>query len=457
MNTSPANLRVLLVDDEATIRTVFGKELARIGFEVTTAENAEAARRLLDGGDFDAVVLDIRMPGMSGEEFLPEVRRKHPTMPVIILTGHANVELAAGLMRDGACDLLTKPCTVRQLAAALERAAEREHLRAATRTLTNFVRAAEEPERPVYESESMRRALAMVAKVAGTDEPVLIAGESGVGKELFAHEIRRLGSRASGPFIAVNCAAISATLLESELFGHEKGSFSGATERRIGFFEMADKGTIFLDEIGDMALDMQAKLLRVLQSGEYWRVGGARALRADVRLVAATNRDLHAACAAGRFREDLLYRINTIVIEVPPLRDRPEDVALLARHFAAQARRTGGPAGITPAALDALRGHLWPGNVRELRNAIRRAAILCEGANIDLADLPPAIFRDAPSDARQEAPVDASLTLEEVEKRHILGVLKANGGNKAKAARSLGVAVKTIYNKLESWGIESAD
>jgi DNA-binding NtrC family response regulator len=299
----------------------------------------------------------------------------------------------------------------------------------------------------------LRRLLDLAARIAATDEPVLLKGESGTGKEVIAHHIQRRSRRAPGPFIAVNCAAVSSTLLESELFGHEKGAFSGAVDRRIGFFEMADGGTIFLDEIGDMAPGMQAKLLRVLQSGEFWRVGGSRPLQTNVRVVAATNRDLEDLIRAGDFREDLHFRINTITLTIPPLRERREDIALLARHFLAEvpARASGTTFGAE--ALEALDAYAWPGNVRELRNVVRRAALLAEGPEIEVGDLmlPAAAPRPSP-DLPQQAP-DLSRPLEEVERDYILAVLSECGGNKAKAARVLGIAVKTIYNKLEAWGL----
>jgi two-component system response regulator HydG len=296
----------------------------------------------------------------------------------------------------------------------------------------------------------MQRLARLVERVAPTDDPVLVVGESGTGKELVAAAIQRQSRRAAAPFVTVNCAAVAETLLESELFGHEKGAFSGAEERRLGFFEIAEGGTIFLDEIGDMPLSMQPKLLRVLQSGEFRRVGGNKTLFADVRVLAATNMSLPDSVRDGRFREDLMHRINTFTIEVPPLRDRLGDidelVELFLRELGAKGPRLGSDA------MELLRAYPWPGNVRELRNVVRRAAVLTDGAEIEPCDLPSHILaRQEPSPSPDSPSFDPSLSLAEVEKIHVLAMLEECGGNKTKAARRLGVAVKTLYNKLEAW------
>lgn len=462
---------ILLVDDEGAIRRVLASELGAAGFEVATAGDATAARELLDATPFDAMILDVRLPGMSGDQMLPSLREEHPHMPVVMLTGHADVELAVHCMREGAADLVTKPCSVDHLAMALRRAIDVMRLRESNRLLTRHARAAR-PARPrlIGNAPSMQRLRDMIRRVSPSDEPVLVIGESGTGKELIAREIQTGSPRAQKPFITVNCAAVAESLLESELFGHEKGAFSGAIDRRLGFFELAHEGTIFLDEIGDMPLSMQPKLLRVLQSGEFRRVGGGRVLHADVRVIAATNRPLHEEVRAGRFREDLFHRINTIQLESPPLRERTPDLEELIDSFLDEVGGRGQERHrLSPEALVVLRGYAWPGNVRELRNVIRRAVILAERPLIEVEDLPRHIREEVR--ARQEGGVPLPVAgregaaatnpldqpLEEVERRHILAVLRDSNGNKTHAARRLGVSVKTLYNKLEAWGLSVSD
>ncbi|MDK2972250.1 MAG: two-component system, NtrC family, response regulator HydG [Candidatus Sumerlaeota bacterium] len=453
MTESP---QVLLVDDEATIRRVLARELEALGLGVDTAEDAAAARRLVSSKTFDCIVLDVRMPGMSGDVFLGELLKIAPHTPVIMLTAHANVDLAVRCMREGAFDLITKPCSVEHLHLTIMRALETQQLRERERTLSSFAQPVRRHARLIGTSEPMQRLRTLIERVGPTEEPVLIIGESGTGKELVAQEIYERSTRAGKPFLTVNCAAVAETLLESELFGHEKGSFSGAEERRLGFFELADGGTLFLDEIGDMPLSMQPKLLRVLQSGEFRRVGGSKSLNADVRVIAATNKDLHDEVREGTFREDLMHRINTIVIESPPLRKRPEDIDELIAFFMAEVRGStkshfGGDA------LALMRAYPWPGNVRELRNVVRRALILSDNEVFEPADLPPHILRDAAPSESPADEVDAtallSLSLAEVERRHILAVLRDCGGNKTAAARRLGISTKTLYNKFEAWGL----
>lgn len=467
-------LDVLLVDDDPSIRLILAKELGHCGITVRTAQDVPSARVALAESAPDAVLLDLHMAGIGGAELLREIREAPDAPAVVILTGHAHVELAVQCMKEGASDLLSKPCSVEQIVHALRQAVERERLRDTARTLlTPLPRPGRSGTRLVGASPAMQALRRLIERVAPTSEPVLIVGESGIGKELVAQELQALGPRARKPFLTVNCAAVTDTLLESELFGHEKGAFSGAAERRLGYFELADGGTIFLDEIGDMPHAMQAKLLRVLQSGEVRRVGGTRTMNVDVRVIAATNKPLAEEIAAGRFREDLHHRINTIVIEVPPLRERAGDIGELCQHFlreivpgVAERPRFSGEA------MAALLRYEWPGNVRELRNVVRRAVILREGDVMELESLPPHIRgAGAPVGAATVAQAGGTgdspqpvgppggepiATLEDVERRHILAVLKAHNGSKTAAARALGISVRTLYNKFEAWGLNDS-
>jgi len=451
----PDKPSVLLVDDEETIRRVLARELEACGLEVTPADSAASARKCLSARAFDAMVLDIRMPGIPGDAFLQEVHAAHADLPVIILTGHANVELAVKCMREGAFDLVTKPCSVEHLHLTIRRALDTQSLRDQARTLSAYARPIRGHGRLVGASPALVRMRSVIARVAPTEEPVLIVGESGTGKELIAKEIVDASRRASRPFLTVNCAAVAETLLESELFGHEKGAFSGAEERRLGFFELAHEGTVFLDEIGDMPLTMQPKLLRVLQSGEFRRVGGNRALHADVRIIAATNKSLAEEVAEGRFREDLMHRVNTIVLEAPPLRDRPEDLDVLTAYFVSEMEE-GSKRRFGDAAIGRMRSYPWPGNIRELRNVVRRALILSDRQVLEPEDLPQHIAQAVVVQAGAFAEPTTNplqLPLAEVEKRHILAVLADSAGNKTAAARRLGISTKTLYNKFEAWGM----
>ena len=452
-------LHVALIDDESAIRRIVGRELESLGLTVSTFEDAAGARTWLKENEPDAIVLDVRLPGISGDQFLRELSELVPSVPVIMLTGHANVDLAVECMKRGAVDLLTKPCSIEHLNIAIRRAVEGTRLREKTRTLTRH----SQPLRPLPKlagsSELMTRLRRMIDKVARSGESVLIIGESGTGKELIARAIQQQSSRASAAYLTVNCAAVTETLLESELFGHEKGAFSGAEERRLGFFEIADGGTLFLDEIGDMPITMQPKLLRVLQSGEFRRVGGSKTLHADVRVIAATNKSLIDEVREGRFREDLMHRVNTITIDAPPLRERMEDLEELVDLFQKELGNDYRARPFAAGTFDIMRRYPWPGNVRELRNIVRRALILSENDDIQPEDLPRHVCQIAlPSGESTEAYVfDPEVTLADLEKRHILAMLEESGGNKTQAARKLGVSVKTLYNKLEAWQSDGAD
>jgi len=449
---------VLVVDDDTAHRTMLKTLLSGWGYDVSEADDGEAAVEAVHRRPFDLVLMDIRMVGVSGIEALEEIRNFNPAIPVILMTAYASVETAVEALKKGAYDYLTKPLDFDELKLAMARAMEHSRLKEENRLLRESLGKHFDRGNIIGRSEAMVRLLETVAQVAPSEATVLITGESGTGKEMIAGAIHFNSARREGPFVKINCAAITETLLESELFGHEKGSFTGADRRKEGKFRQAEGGTIFLDEVSEMSLAMQVKLLRVLQEREIVRVGGSDVLHVDVRVVAATNRDLIAAMQAGRFREDLYYRLNVVSLHVPPLRDRREDIPLLAQSFlktfAEKNRRR--IAGFTPRAMDRLLRYAWPGNVRELMNAVERAVVLTHSDYLDAEDLSP-LFRDAVSE--EESAADASpevpgnLPLDEVEKATILKTLEQTGGNKSEAARRLGITRRTLHQKLKKYGV----
>jgi len=440
---------ILVADDEAGVRESVGRALQREGFRVVPAEDGQAALDALRRGGVDLLLADLRMPGLDGLELLRAAKLIAPEVEVIVLSGHGTVEEAVAAMKEGAHDFLTKPFERAQLVRAVRRALAHRALvlenRGLQRRLDELVGAGE----IIGESPAIQQVLGLVRRVAPTSATVLIQGESGTGKELLARALHEGSPRRGRPFIPVNCAALPETLLESELFGYERGAFTGAQARKEGRFELADGGTLLLDEVGDLSAATQAKLLRVLQEGEFERVGGTKTLKVDVRMVAATNQDLAALVKERRFREDLYYRLNVITIEIPPLRERAEDIPLLAQHFlrryAARNRRE--IRGFTEAALARLRAYPWPGNVRELENAVERAVILARGELIDLADLTPAVAQAEPPS--RVVPIPIGMPLDEVEQRLIEETLRLTKGNKELAAKLLGIASRTIYRKLK--------
>jgi DNA-binding NtrC family response regulator len=443
--------RVLIVEDDASMLRLLLDELAEAGFEPRGAAHAAEALEEVKLHPVDAVVTDLVMPGMKGDELLRELHASAPGVPVVIMTAFGSIESAVEAMREGAYHYLTKPFRIEQLVVTLENALEETRLRAELRTL-----ATETPETCgiVARSPQMHRALDLVARAAPADAPVLILGESGTGKELFARALHALGPRRERAFVAINCSAIPETLLESQLFGHRRGAFTDAREDRRGLFQEADGGSILLDEIGDMPLALQAKLLRVLQEREVHPLGASAPVPVDARVIASTHRDLEALCADGRFRQDLYYRLNVIIIRVPPLRERPDDLAPLVAHFLARhGRRHGrGEATVSLEAMELFRRHPWPGNVRELENAVERALVLGRGPVIRIEDLPEDLrqsLRDAPSPHRVRL-------LADIEREQILKALQSVHGNKAAAARLLGLDRKTLYRKLDLYGIREA-
>jgi two-component system response regulator HydG len=440
---------VLVAEDEAGMRESLVRVLAREGFHVLAAEDGAAALDGLRRKPVDLLLADLRMPGLDGLELLRAAKLVAPETEVIVLSGHGTVEEAVDAMKEGAYDFLTKPIDRAPLIRVVRKALERRALVLENRALQQRLDALAEAGDVIGESPAIRGVLALVRQVAPTAATVLIQGESGTGKELVARALHDQSHRRGRPFVRVNCAALPETLLESELFGYEKGAFTGAGGRKEGRFQLADGGTLLLDEVGDLSLLTQAKLLRVLQEGEFEPLGATRTVKADVRVVAATNQDLAQLVKEKRFREDLYYRLQVITVTVPPLRERREDVSLLAQHFLRRfaARNHRAMEGFTGAALGRLLDYPWPGNVRELEHAIERAVILGRGPLVDVGDLPDAIARTEP--CARVIPIPLGMPLGEVEQRLIEETLRLTKGNKVLAAKLLGIASRTIYRKLK--------
>jgi DNA-binding NtrC family response regulator len=420
---------ILVVDDDAQMRAALSEAIHRLGHQAVLYDNGADAVNKLNDTQYSMVITDMKMPKMDGLTFLKEVRRRAGNMPVLVITGFGTVENAVETMKEGATDYLMKPFSFDALSKTIE---------------TIMSRATAEKD-ILTENPEMKKIVQLAGNLAANDITVLITGESGTGKELLARYIHQSSKRKSKPFVAVNCAAIPDTLLESELFGHEKGAFTGAGDRKKGKIELADNGTILLDEIGEMPVMLQAKLLRVLQEREVDRIGGKEPVRVDVRVLATTNRDLGKECAEGRFREDLFYRLNVFPLTIPPLRDRPEDVAMLAQSFV---KRFSGMAGkevqgCTPEAIAFLQRLSWRGNVRELENVIQRAVFLCNGNAVDIDNF----MLD-----HAEPQLAVNGKLKDMERDAILKTLKEVNGNKSKAAKMLGVSVRTVRNKLNEYG-----
>jgi len=446
---------ILVADDEKNIREGLGEYLRLDGYAVSLASDGKEGAQRIDRGDIDLVITDLRMPGLSGSELLRHVASRYPSIPVIVLTGHGTVEDAVDAMRNGAYDFITKPVNLDHLSILVKRALERRELARRNEELQEEVEAQRRTSTIVGKSPAILRIFDLVRKVAPTKASVLITGESGVGKELVADAIHNLSPRADRPFVKVHCAALAESLLESELFGHEKGSFTGAQARKKGRFELANEGTIFMDEIGEINQNVQIKILRVLQDKRFERVGGEDTIETDVRVVAATNRDLKAEIAAGTFREDLYYRLNVVNIHVPPLRERKDDIPLLAAAFLGEfASDNGKPiVGFDPKARAALYAYAWPGNVRELRNCIESAVVMASGELVTLDDLPPGL-RSGGEESAIRIPTGSSLA--DAERILIRETLAAQGGNKSRSAEILGIGRKTLYQKIQDYGLEAA-
>ncbi len=447
---------ILVVDDDLAHRTMLRTLITGWGYRVVEADDGEKAIEEVHRQPFDMILMDIRMVKVSGLEALNEIKRFNPAIPVVIMTAFASVETAVRALKDGAYDYLTKPLDFDELKIIIERAMEHYRLKEENRFLKETLASHFDRRNLIARSEVMIRLLDTVSQVAPSEATVLITGESGTGKEMIAGAIHYNSLRKDGPFIKINCAAITETLLESELFGHEKGAFTGADRRKEGKFRQSEGGTIFLDEISEMSLSMQVKLLRVLQERELTRVGGEEVISINVRVIAATNRDLIRNIAAGQFREDLYYRLNVVSIHVPPLRERKEDIPLISQHFLklfAEKNRKN-IKGFTPRAMDRLLKHSWPGNVRELMNAVERGVVLSRSEYLDEPELP-LIQREASTtnDASSKMNGTGEFPLESVEKETILKVLDTAGGNKSEAARRLGITRRTLHMKLKKYGM----
>lgn len=444
---------VLVVDDEKNIRQGLGKALEMDGYDVLLAENGQEALTLLSQDEVDLIVADLRMPKISGDELLKRVVETHPTVPVIILTGHGTIETAVQAMRDGAFDFLTKPVNLDRLSLLAKRALSTRELVLQHRAMQEELDNRRRFSNIIGKSPAMKRVYDVVNQVAPTKASVLITGESGVGKELIADAIHTMSNRKDKPFIKVHCAALSESLLESELFGHEKGAFTGAVARKRGRFELAHTGTIFLDEIGEINQSIQIKILRVLQEKTFERVGGEDTLEVDVRIVSATNKELRSEIENGGFREDLFYRLNVVNIDIPPLRERKEDIPLLVSAFIKEfATENEKPVeGIDPKARGMLYNYSWPGNVRELRNCIESAVVMAKGNIITTDDLPPSITSDLDGGFIR---IPTGSTMAEAEAEIIRSTLNANNGNKSRTAETLGIGRKTLHRKIAEYHIE---
>jgi two-component system response regulator AtoC len=439
----------LIVEDSDSSRELLSEWLKQLGFgTIETGGTLAGAQSRLKDRSFDLVLLDLQLPDGSGLELLKQLE-DHPDSEIVVITGHGTIDSAIDAMRGGAIDYLTKPVDLRRLQKIVTKSVRALALRSEVATLRGELRRMGRFGGMVGASDAMQRTYDLIVRVSPTSSTVLIVGETGTGKELIAETIHQLSRRSAEPFIPINCGAVSATLIESELFGHERGSFTGAERKHKGIFERAHGGTLFLDEITEMPMELQVRLLRILETGTFTRVGGDDAIASDVRVLAATNRDPGKAVKDGKLREDLLYRLNVFPIEVPPLRARDGDIGLLAQHFLEQLNKAAGASKtLTPAALERLEQHRWPGNVRELKNAIERAHIIA-GDRIDAESLPLKGAGLGATEPSAALPVGSSIA--EVEQKLILATMERCRGDKRKAAEILGISLKTLYNKLSSY------
>jgi len=447
-NTKPLNgLKVLFADDEEALQELMSLELPRMGHQVTVCPDGSTAAAALERNTYDCVLVDLDMPGMNGIEVIAHAKKLSPETEAVVLTGKSSLNTAVAALRNGAFDYLTKPCKLVELQALLQRIADKRELTHKYLAVKNLLDRAEGGSKLVGVGKAMDRVRDLIGKVAPTNSTVLILGETGTGKELVARAVHDQSTRADKPFVAINCGALPENLIESELFGHRRGAFTGADENRVGLFEVAHGGTLFLDEIGELPKAMQAKLLRVLESGDIRRVGDNESTKVDVRVVCATHRNIVEMVEEGDFREDLMYRINTFEIHLPTLRERAGDIPELAAHLYRRFRNDSKPddALFTSEAIEALQSHTWPGNVRELANVIEHATILCDEPPITAVDLPRQFASRQVTGPRLSV---GPLTLRELEMQAIHESLERNDNNKPAAAEELGVSLKTLYNKL---------
>jgi DNA-binding NtrC family response regulator len=446
--------RVLIVDDEADSREALAELTQRWGYDVQTAsDGTEALRRSIEWHP-DVILTDLVMPNMDGLWLLRALRAELPDCPVVLLTGRGTIQTAVQAIREGAFDFIEKPLEVPRLRIVMERALEKKETMREVQLLRRRLAALAPGTDMIGSGPGMQRVFELVKKVAPSNASVVITGESGTGKEVVARAIHNLSPRREKPFLALNCSAIPATLIESELFGYERGAFTGADQRRLGNFELAQNGTFFLDEIGEMPLELQAKVLRVLEDHRIRRLGGRSEVEVDVRVICATNRDLKEEIKRGRFREDLYFRLHVFTIALPPLKERREDIPLLVHHFIEKYNAETGKRvqGLAPSAMGLLQGYSWPGNIRELRNTVERAMILVDGEIIGEEHLPPDM-QASPEAATLRVPL--GIPMDKVEKEYILASLQRNGGNKARTAEVLGISEKTLYNKLNRYAAEA--
>lgn len=446
---------ILITDDEANIVSGLKYAFEDEGFSVLTAGNGLEAWHEINTNSVDLVITDLRMPEMDGYELIKKISASYPTLPVIVLTGHGTIETAVETMRDGAIDFFTKPVDLDKLILVVKKSIKNSQLQEQNKKLTdeiNKLRSQQRYSKIIGKSGKLSEMMQIINQVASTKASVLITGESGTGKELVADAIVSLSDRKDKPFIKVHCASLSESLLESELFGHEKGAFTGATAQKRGRFELADGGTIFLDEIGEINPSTQVKILRVLQEREFERVGGEKTIKVDVRVIAATNRNLLEEVKKGAFREDLYYRLNVVHIEVPPLRERKEDIELLALNFLDQFNKEDGRKieGISSQARKALLSYDWPGNIRELKNSIESSVVLARGNIIQLEDLPAQITSQV-AENKSSITIDLPVTMEEAERKIILSTIEYCAGNKSRASELLEIGRKTLHRKLNEY------
>ena len=444
---SAAQVNLLIVDDDAEFRATVSRRFGRRGFRLREAADGTEALDMASEREFQVAIVDLMMPGMSGIEVLAKLKQTQPECEVILLTGQGTVETAVEAMKRGAYDFLTKPFPLAELEVLIQKAYERHQLQKENQQLAAALERAEPKFEIIAESPVMREVFRLIERAGPTDKAILIQGASGTGKELVARALHRASDRSQKPFIAINCAALPETLLESELFGHEKGSFTGAVATKLGLFEVADGGTLFIDEIGEMPGSLQSKLLRVLEDGSLRRVGSLKERHVNVRLLAATNRNLQAEVQAGRFREDLFYRINVMSLELPRLRERDGDVRLLVSRF------LGPNWNIDADAMAALERFDWPGNVRQLINTIDRAKILADDYQVHIADLPNEIARGP--QLRENNPTTGDECLADLERKHVVGMLEKARGNKARAARLLGISRRSLYRLMEKYELQA--
>ena len=456
--TQGKKIKLLLAEDEKNFGLILQKELARRDYDVSLASDGRSAVEFCQKLDYDVVVMDIMMPNLNGIEALKILKQTQPSPEVIMLTGNATVQTAIDAMKSGAYDYLTKPCKIEELDVLIRKAYERRNLVKENLYMQTRLSRKESFPNFVTSDRKMKELLALVERAAQSESNVLITGESGVGKELVAQAFHRLSQRSHGPFIDINCGAIQETLLESEMFGYEKGAFTNADSSKPGLFELADRGTLFLDEIGELSQRLQVKLLRVLETKSFFRVGGTKQVKVDIRLVAATNKNLLSEVAENRFRQDLLYRVNTVTIDIPPLRERPSDIPLLVQHFISTMKRDE-PITVTQEVIDLLSRYPWPGNVRELKNVIERALVLANKGLVTPEYLPIEIYnkKKIPELPRSNGKKAASQnkSLAELEKEQILATLNKVNWHRGKAATLLGITPKTLYRKLLSYNLES--